>query len=173
VFRSSQRGVGSSRTNLSIRSEKKKVSKSVRALLDISVILALIDFDHVFHPIAHTWWNRAKKDGWASCPLTENGVVRIMAQPSYSSPDQYSIEDVITWLNEFARDTNHEFWPDDISLLDPSCFHAKRILGPKQLTDIYLLGLAASQGGRLITFDRKITPAAVLGASEKNLFVIV
>ncbi len=145
----------------------------MRSLLDINVILALIDFDHVFHASAHAWWGRAKKDGWASCPLTENGVVRIMVQPSYSSPDQNSPDDVITWLTRFAEDTDHEFWADDISLRDKNRFDTKRIFGPKQLTDIYLLGLAASKGGRLITFDRKVTPAAVPGASEKNLLVIV
>ena len=173
AYRSSHRAAGSSPTNLSIKSERKKESKRVRSLLDINVILALIDFDHIFHALAHTWWNRAKEDGWASCPLTENGVVRIFVQPSYSSPDKYSPEDVIAWLNKFAQDTDHEFWADDISLLDTNRFDAKHIFGPKQLTDIYLLGLAASKGGRLITFDRKATPAAVPGASEKNLFVII
>lgn len=144
----------------------------MRALLDISVILALIDYDHVFHSLAHEWWDTAKKNGWASCPLTENGVVRIMAQPSYAAPDRYSAADVITWLNEFAGDTDHEFWADDISLLNRNRFDAKLILGPKQLTDIYLLGLAASKDGMLVTFDQKITPTAVRGASKKNLFLI-
>ncbi|MCC7306868.1 MAG: VapC toxin family PIN domain ribonuclease [Acidobacteria bacterium] len=144
----------------------------MRALLDINVILALIDFDHVFHVQAHGWWGTEKKYGWASCPLTENGVVRIMSQPGYAAPDHYSAANVITWLNEFASATDHEFWPDDISLLDPNRFDPKAILGPKQLTDIYLLGLAASKGGRLVTFDRKISPATIPGASENNLHVI-
>jgi len=144
----------------------------VRALLDINVILALIDFDHVFHAQAHVWWGTAKRDGWASCPLTENGVVRIMSQPGYAAPDRYSAADVVKWLNEFASDTDHEFWPDDISLLDSNRFDPKAILGPKQLTDIYLLGLAASKGGRLVTFDRKISPTTIPGASEYNLLVI-
>ncbi|MGD9630325.1 MAG: TA system VapC family ribonuclease toxin [Pyrinomonadaceae bacterium] len=144
----------------------------MRALLDVNVILALIDFDHVFHSLAHNWWDGVKTEGWASCPLTENGVVRVMSQPNYSAPDNYSVNDVIRWLGEFARGTDHEFWADDISLLDKDHFDANRILGPKQLTDTYLLGLAASRGGRLVTFDQRITPAAVSGASEKNLFVI-
>lgn len=112
-------------------------------------------------------------EGWASCPLTENGVVRIMSQPDYSAPDNYSAENVIQWLREFARGTDHEFWADDISLLDKDHFDANRILGPKQVTDTYLLGLAASKGGRLVTFDQRITLAAVTGASEKNLHVVV
>ena len=145
----------------------------MRALPDVNVILALIDFDHVFHASAHRWWDRAKKNGWASCPLTENGVVRIMSQPSYSSPDSYSPENVITWLSRFALDTDHEFWGDDISLLDKRHFSAKQMFGPRQLTDIYLLGLAASKGAQLVTFDRKITMAAVPAASEENLLVIV
>ena len=144
----------------------------MRSLLDISVILALLDVDHVFHRSAHAWWKTERKKGWASCPLTENGVVRIMTQPSYAEPDRYSATDVISLLNGFANDTDHLFWADDISLLDESRFESKRILGPKQLTDIYLLGLAASNGGRLVTFDRRVTPAAVPAASEENLFVI-
>lgn len=145
---------------------------NVRALLDISVIIALLDADHVFHRSAHAWWKAARKIGWASCPLTENGVVRIMTQPSYAEPDRYSATDVISLLNGFANDTDHLFWADDISLLDKSRFESKRILGPKQLADIYLLGLATSKGGQLITFDRRVTPAAVPGSSEENLFVI-
>ena len=144
----------------------------MRALFDVNVVLALLDFDHVFHAAAHRWWKTAKGHGWASCPITENGVVRIMSQPSYASPDQYSVSDVVSWLKNFASGTDHEFWADDLSLLDNSCFEASRILGPKQLSDIYLLGLASSKGGRLVTFDRKITATAVYGASEENLVVI-
>ena len=95
-----------------------------------------------------------------------------MTQPRYAEPDRYSVSDVISWLNAFADDTDHQFWADDLSLLDESRFEANRILGPKQVTDIYLLGLAASKGGRLVTFDRRVTPDAVPGASEENLFVI-
>ncbi len=144
----------------------------MRALFDVHVVLALLDFDHVFHSLVHAWWKAAKSDGWATCPLTENGVVRIMSQPSYAAPDQYSAADIVGWLKGFARDTDHEFWVDDISILDESRFDANRIFGPRQLTDIYLLGLATSKGGRLVTFDRKITPSAVHGASKDNLLVI-
>lgn len=144
----------------------------MRSLLDVNVILALLDFDHVFHRDVHAWWKTAKKDGWASCPLTQNAVVRIMSQPSYAAPDHYSPGDVIIWLNQFAEDTDHEFWSDNISLLDKNRFDVERILGPKQLTDIYLLGLATENEGCLVTFDRKITPAPVRGATRENLTVI-
>ncbi len=144
----------------------------MRALLDVNVILALIDVDHIFHKRAHKWWEKARKNGWASCPITENGVVRVVSLPNYSAPDHYSVTDVTGWLKEFARNTDHEFWADDISVLDENRFDAKAILGPKQLTDTYLLGLAASKGCRLVTFDRRVTPAAVPGASERNLLVI-
>ena len=144
----------------------------MRALLDISVILALIDFDHVFHKLAHEWWDSAKKLGWASCPLTENGVVRIMTQPHYGQPDSYSAKDVTSWLTEFAGDSDHEFWADDISILNPKYFDPSLLHGPKQITDMYLLGLATSKGGRLATFDQRIASAAVHGASESNLLVI-
>lgn len=145
----------------------------MRALLDINFVIALLDPEHSFHPAAHKFWKDSGPTKWASCPLVENGVLRILTGPSYPGRAAYSNENILELLRTLINNSDHEFWPDDISLLDKDHFDAKRILGPKQLTDTYLLGLAASRGGRLVTFDQRITPAAVSGASEKNLFVIV
>lgn len=144
----------------------------MRSLLDVNVILALLDSDHVSHDAAHQWWNTAKAVGWASCPLTENAVVRIMSQPSYSQPDQYSPRDVLNWLTEFATDTNHEFWSDDLSLTDTVQFAHHHILGHRQITDIYLLALAVKRNGALVTFDRSISTDAVRNAKPSHLVTI-
>jgi uncharacterized protein len=144
----------------------------VRLLLDINVVIALIDPEHSFHLKAHNFWEDSGSKKWASCPLVENGVVRILTGTNYPGWAAYSNESVFELFRTLINNSDHEFWADDISLLDQSRFDAKFILGPKQLTDIYLLGLAVSNGGRLITFDRKITPAPVPGATENNLSVL-
>lgn len=144
----------------------------LRSLFDVNVVIALIDPQHSLHSPAHRFWKESPSKDWATCPLVENGVVRILTGASYPGASAITIEDVFFLLRDLIAATDHQFWADDITLLDPSRFESKRILGPRQLTDIYLLGLAAAKGGRLVTFDRKITPAAVPGASEENLFVI-
>lgn len=144
----------------------------MRSLFDVNVVIALIDPQHSLHSPAHRFWKESRSKEWATCPLVENGVVRILTGASYPGASAYTIEDVFHLLRNLISSTEHEFWADDLSLLDENRFEAKRILGPKQLTDIYLLGLAASKGGRLVTFDRRVTPAAIPGASEENLVVI-
>src|SRR5215213_7577531 len=128
----------------------------MRALLDINVIIALLDPDHTFHDRAHVWWAQNQSKGWASCPITENGTVRIMSNPAYSSRVRFAPADLVARIRTFASQTNHIFWPDDISLRDAGTFTAAHILGSRQLTDIYLLALATKHGGRLSTFDSSI-----------------
>ena len=70
------------------------------------------------------------------------------------------------------RQGDHAFWPDDISIADPAVFDHARILGPRQLTDVYLLALAVKNGGRLVTFDRGIPLAAVRGATPEHLVAL-
>jgi len=142
----------------------------VRALLDVNLLIALLQPDHVHHESAHRWWSANRSEGWASCPLTQNGFVRIVSQPRYPKP--MSTASALDVLAEQIIDTDHAFWPDDISLLDPGKFDFDHILGPKQLTDIYLLALAIENGGRLATFDRTIPIRAVRGAEPRHLAAI-
>ncbi len=139
-----------------------------RALLDISVLLPLFDPLHVHHEMAHAWWGDGQT--WASCPLTQNGFVRILSRPSY--PASLSTAEAVTGLSALSRLDGHEFWPDDISITDPQVFDHSRILGPNQITDIYLLVLAVKHGGRLVTFDRGVTLAAVRGAHPHHLLIL-
>jgi len=144
----------------------------MRALLDINVVIALLDPDHAFHERVHSWWAVNQTEGWASCPIIENGVVRIMSNPAYSERTRLMPGDLISRLQTFASQTDHEFWPDDISLRDRTVFGGESIGGPRQLTDIYLLALAAKHGGRLTTFDGNIPIAPALAATADNLHLI-
>ena len=121
---------------------------------------------------AHDWWQRNVKAGWASCPIVENGVVRIMSNPSYSQKARFTPADLISRLEQFAAQTNHEFWPDDVSLRDGKIFTAERMHSSRQLTDLYLLALAAKRGGKLATFDKGIPISAVRVGKPENLCVI-
>ncbi len=144
----------------------------MRALLDVNVIIALLDPDHVFHERAHVWWASNRKDGWASCPLTENGVVRIMSNPNYSTTAQFPPADLIHRLQQFARNNDHEFWPDTISLRDGNIFDLGRIHSSRLLTDLYLLALVVEHQGRLITFDREIPLSSVRHVKSHHLYAV-
>lgn len=144
----------------------------MKALLDINFIIALLDPDHSFHERAHAWWSKHGKDGWASCPLTENGVIRIMSNPGYSRKMQFSPGDLIGRLHQFADQTDHEFWGDTISLRDETVFARNLIHSSRQLTDLYLLALAVIHQGCLVTFDERIPLSAVNQAQEENLCVV-
>jgi uncharacterized protein len=144
----------------------------MRALLDVNVLIALLDPDHTLHDKAHTWWEVNSNSGWASCPICENAVVRIMANPVYSKHARFSPADMIVRLKNFASQTDHEFWPEDFSLSEENVFAGERILSSRQITDLYLLALAAKRKGRLVTFDRNISVSPVRIATQENLHVL-
>ena len=140
-------------------------------LLDTNVLIALFDPDHAFHARAHAWWKKDRPP-WASCPLTENAVVRIMSSSSYSRIRRFAVSELVALLQTFIRGTKHTFWPDSISILDASRFDHGRILSSGTLTDIYLLSLAVEKRGRLVTFDQRIAISAVPRATSRNLLVL-
>jgi uncharacterized protein len=145
-------------------------SDALRALLDLNVLIAMFDEQHIHYVRAHQWWVETRADGWASCPLTQNGFVRVLSQPNYSNP--IPVSEAVALLRKATAQPDHAFWPDDVSLVDPRRFDGARILGPKQLTDIYLLALAVKNGGRLATLDRAVSLAAVRGAEPRHVVVI-
>ena len=141
-----------------------------RALLDINVLIALLDPDHSLHERAREWFSRNAPYGWTSCPITQNGCVRIMARPGY--PNALPVRPVMERLREATRSPYHEFWADDVSLLDPRIADASRIHGPRQLTDLYLLALAVHRGGRFVTFDASVTLSAIRGAERRHIVAL-
>jgi toxin-antitoxin system PIN domain toxin len=141
------------------------------ALLDVNVLVALFDPDHVHHEAAHRWFAPNRGAGWATCPLTENGLVRILANPAYLEAPG-GAAGILKRLDTFCASGGHVFWEDAISLRDERLFRRTRALTHRQITDVYLLGLAKKKGGRLATFDAKIPLTAVVGAAEDHLEVI-
>jgi toxin-antitoxin system PIN domain toxin len=142
----------------------------MRALLDVNVLIALLDADHASHGRVWEWFSDSAPGGWASCPLTQNGCVRIMSHHGY--PNALSVPHVMERLREAVASTHHAFWPDDLSLLDERVADATRIHGPRQLTDLYLLALAVRHGGRFVTFDRAIAVSAIQGAEARHLLAL-
>jgi len=144
----------------------------MRALLDINVIIALLDPDHDFHRRAHEWWAINAKKGWASCPLTQNGVVRILSHPAYNPGRSLTPGAVIALLRAFTAGTDHRFCPDTVSLLDETAIHSGKILGPRQITDLYLLALARKSDCRFVTFDESINRDAIPDTDAEYLVVV-
>lgn len=134
-------------------------------LLDVNVLVALIDPMHVQHNAAHEWFATQGKRAWATCPLTENGVLRIVGHVRYpNSPGTPAA--VAQLLAGLCALPGHMFWPDDVSLLDTKKADAARILTSGQVTDSYLLALACAHGGKLATFDRRLVTDAVRGSAQ-------
>ena len=137
-----------------------------RALLDINVLIALLDQGHLLHRPATRWLEGQLEQGWATCPITENGVVRIMAQPAY--PNAQAAALVAARLAEACSHASHVFWPEPISLLQEGLIRWDRLLGPRQITDAYLLALAANQGSCFSSFDQRISLDLVPSANADH-----
>lgn len=131
-------------------------------LLDVNVLIALIDPTHISHDSAHRWFETEGKIGWATCPITENGVIRIVGNPKYpNTPGSTAIvTKIVKGLHTLP---GHAFWPDDISLVDVDCVDTDQVLTSTQVTDTYLLALAVVHGGKLATFDSRLSVKAVKG----------
>jgi toxin-antitoxin system PIN domain toxin len=134
-------------------------------LLDVNVLIALLDPAHVQHDQAHEWFAEEGAQAWASCPLTQNGLLRIVGHPRYpgSPGSPAAVAHLAAGLFSLP---GHEFWPDDVSLLDAALVDATRLLTSAQVTDSYLLALARAHGGRLATLDRRLVASAVRGGGE-------
>ena len=133
-------------------------------LLDVNVLVALADPAHVQHDTAHAWFGAEGARAFATCPLTENGLLRIVGHPRYpSSPGTPAA--VAPTLAALRRLPGHQFWPDDISLMDARRIDLQRLLGHGQVTDSYLLALACAHGGQLATLDRRLVADAVVGGA--------
>ena len=134
-------------------------------LLDVNVLIALIDPMHVQHEAAHEWFDSTGRAGWATCPLTENGVLRILGHARYpNSPGTPAA--VAPLLNGLCALPGHTFWADRISALDEDAVDSARLLDSGQVTDSYLLALARAHGGKLATLDRRLVTNAVPGGTQ-------
>lgn len=139
-------------------------------LLDANVLIALIDPAHVQHDTAHEWFAQRGNQNWATCPLTENAVLRIVGHARYPNSPGTPMA-VAPLLASICALPGHVFWPDDISLLDARKINLAHLLTPGQVTDSYLLALARTNGGQLATFDCRLSTSAVSDGA-KSLYLI-
>ncbi|MFU8928307.1 TA system VapC family ribonuclease toxin [Acinetobacter puyangensis] len=143
----------------------------MRALLDVNVLIAIFDTDHIYHSHAIAWCEQNLHHGWASCPITQNGCIRIMSQPSYPN-GAFPILDVKNRLLTATSHFSHQFWSDNLSLSDDSIFNWNHIQGHRQLTDAYLLALAVSHSGCFVSFDKRMDFHIVNGAKLEQLVTL-
>jgi len=143
----------------------------VTYLLDINVLVALFDAAHAHHEAAHRWFAAVGAASWATCPITENGLVRVLSHPSYPTVSA-SPGEVTDRLRTFCSQPGHVFWSDVVSLTDSSLLDVSQLRGHQQITDLYLAGLAARQGGKLATFDEHIPLTALVNVPPDIALVI-
>lgn len=139
-------------------------------LLDVNVLVALLDRDHIDHDRARAWLEDNIGAGWASCAITENGFVRVISQPRYPSPVPPA--QAVELLARACAEPHHVRWDCDVSLLDPALIDPSRLHGSRQITDAYLVALAVVHGGRFVTFDRSVPVEAVKGAATAHVVVL-
>jgi hypothetical protein len=134
-------------------------------LLDVNVLIALMDPAHVRNESALAWFAAVGSKSWATCPMTENAVLRIIGHSSYPN-SLGSPSAVARMLTSFFALGGHVFWPDDISSLDAERFDAGLLITSGQVADSYLLALAVAHGGKLATFDRRLAVNAVKNGAQ-------
>lgn len=129
-------------------------------LLDVNVLIALIDPAHLQHDQAHDWFGRTGHLAFATCPLTENGLLRIVGHPKYpNSPGPPSV--VAHALRAMRQLPGHVFWPDTISLVQSDLVDPALLSSHGRVTDSYLLALARAHKGMLATLDQKLATDVV------------
>lgn len=132
----------------------------MKYLLDVNVLIALLDQDHLFHERAEEWFEAEAGNGWATCPITENGVLRIIGSPRYPKGPGTPAA-VVGMVAALRALPAHEFWPDEISILESDLVDPAQLGNSASITDTYLLALAVHWGGRLASFDQRLSFNAV------------
>ena len=139
-------------------------------LLDVNLLIAFCDPFHAHHQHAHRWFSAEKVVNWATCPLTENGFVRITSGSTYPGGHGTVVEQ-LDQLRQSCRQSGHIFWPDDLSIRDKDMWSMLQTINPHQLTDLYLLALAVKRGGKLASFDQRI-PAHLIQGGKAALHIV-
>lgn len=142
------------------------------ALLDVNVLLALLTEAHADHRMAQRWFLDNATQGWATCPFTQSGFVRIASNPAYCRPAR-SMNEVLQTLFRTLRHPAHEFWSASLNLEQAVARVGHRLHGPRQVTDAYLLGLALDHGGSIATFDRQFRHLLPSDSALQSAIVVV
>jgi toxin-antitoxin system PIN domain toxin len=141
-------------------------------LLDVNLLVALAWPSHVHHSLAHRWFRRVHQDGWATCPLTQSGFVRVSSNRRIL-PEPASVRDAILLLRELVDLPGHVFWSDDTSIARSPGVPLDHLVGHRQITDAHLLCLATARGGRLATLDRKLQELVPDGVDPDEILQVV
>ena len=141
------------------------------SLLDVNVLIALIDPYHIHHEAADSWFADNGPHGWATSAVTENGLLRVICNPSYQGT-RVTLKEGIVSLRRLCEMRGHMFWAELISIRDSRVVRWNHVQGHRQLTDLYLLALAVRNGGKLATFDSAISVRAISDATALNLEII-
>jgi uncharacterized protein len=136
-------------------------------LLDTNLLIALLWPSHEWHDLAIKWFTRHRAKGWATCPITQAGFVRIVANPVFSR-DAVQPREAIHVLSANTAAKDHAFWADEPPLAQAVAFTGVRLMGHQQVTDAYLLGLAIRRGGVLATLDQRIASLTVPKSAERK-----
>ena len=140
------------------------------ALLDVNVMVALAWPNHVHHETARQWFAEHREEGWATCPLTEAGFVRVSCNPS-AVQHTVTPSDAIAMLERLRRLESHSFWPLDKSVVDLPMEIVTRLQGYRQITDAVLLAVAMRRGGRLATLDSGLS--RLVAQSERDRVCVI
>ena len=141
-------------------------------LLDTNLLIALLWPSHERHDLAVKWFTRHRKKGWATCPITEAGFVRILSNPAFSR-DAVHPREAIQVLSANTAAKDHVFWSDELSVAEAVAFAGVRLMGHQQVTDAYLLGLAIRRKGVLATLDQRIAALTEPTSAERTALEIV
>jgi toxin-antitoxin system PIN domain toxin len=136
------------------------------SLLDVNLLIALAWPSHVHHRKARAWFSENAINGWATCPLTQCAFVRISSNRKII-PEAVTPKEALALLNKSVSLKTHVFWKDDIGLLDQPV-PSGLLVGHRQITDAYLLGLAIHHGGRLVTLDGGISDLLPINSQNRD-----
>jgi toxin-antitoxin system PIN domain toxin len=142
-------------------------------LLDVNVLVAMAWPRHAAHSTVQKWLARYAQEIWATCPFTQAGFVRIISNPAFSR-DALSPKQALSLLRVNLDHPNHRFWPDTLEVND-AMTKVRQVTGHNQITDAYLLALAISRRGTLVTLDKSVAnlmlPSA--GASGRRAVIVL
>lgn len=141
-------------------------------LLDVNVLVAMTWPTHRAHGKVQQWLAHHTRDKWATCPFTQTAFVRILSNPAFS-PNALTAADALALLKSNLGHPAHQFWPDDIGLLDAIGRCQSRIVGHQQVTDAYLLGLAIHRKGKLVTLDSSVSALLPEKSLDRGLIALI
>ena len=141
-------------------------------LLDVNVLVALLWPAHESHERTQDWFGKNAAAGWATCPFTQAGFVRIVSNPAFSR-DAVTAKEAMNLLAANVKHKAHQFWADEIDFIAAVWPLVGRLTGHQQVTDAYLLGLAQHKKGKLGTLDTALRELLPEKSAERNLVVMI